>query len=226
MQLPDYWLPRPEAPLDEVTRQAFDALIDAALARADGPLLDYALPAPKWQFLCYAAEARGLALHGSGNPAIARFEPRASQDLSEFGRQTAVYAAADGIWSMFFAVVDRARFPLTVSNACIRLAGPDGAVLGPFYHFSVSRPYLPQRPWRAGTVYLLPRETFIQQPSLPFGDFEVLIAQLASLVAVRPVARLAVGPEDFPFLDRVRAHDDERLAEYSEALQTGRPWPE
>jgi hypothetical protein len=95
MQLPDYWLPRPAALLDSATRAAFDALLSAAAAGAPGAPIDYRLAAPKWQFLCYAAEQGGLALHGSSDLSIDRFEPRRAADLNEFGAQEAVYAASD-----------------------------------------------------------------------------------------------------------------------------------
>jgi hypothetical protein len=92
--------------------------------------------------------------------------------------------------------------------------------------FSISRSALPNRPWRSGTVYVLRGDTFELQPPLRFGEFEVRIPQLASLVPVRPIARVAVEPEDFPFLADIRAHHDDRLAEYAHALETGAPWPE
>ena len=47
----------------------------------------------------------------------------------------------------------------------------------------------------------------------------------ASFEYVRPLAKLAVAPEDFPFLQQIRGHDDERLQDYATALQTGSPWP-
>jgi hypothetical protein len=75
-------------------------------------------------------------------------------------------------------------------------------------------------------VYVLPGDSFTLQPPLSFGEYEVRIPQLASLVAVRPVARVAVDPADFPFLSDIRGHDDDRLAEYARALETGAPWPE
>jgi hypothetical protein len=92
--------------------------------------------------------------------------------------------------------------------------------------FSVSRHLLPQRPWRTGWVYLLPPDTFVTQPPLPFGPYEVRIPQLASFEAVTPIARLEVAPEDFAFLAAIRGHDDARLAEYAQAMSTGAPWPD
>ena len=224
MMLPDYWLTRPNQNFDEGTQNAFDELLDTTL-RIDGcPTIQFTLPWPKWQFLCHIADQYDIALHGSGDPNIALFEPRQSNDLSEFGNQKAVYAASDGLWAMFFAIVDRARV-MSVTNACVRLADATGNLHGPYYVFSVSQAALPNRPWRTGTVYFLPRSTFTFQPPIPFGPNEVHIAQLASLVPVQPLAKLTVTPEDFPFLMQIRGHDDQRLQEYATALQTGAPWP-
>ena len=224
MQLPDYWLTRPALPSDPATLAAFDRLVAEAQAHPGAPL-DYQLSAPRWQFLCHAAEQHNLALHGSADAQITVFEPRQSNDLNEFGNRKAVYAAADGIWAMFFAVIDRSRVQ-SITNGCMRLSGPDGKVSEPYYIFSVSQEGLAQKPWRRGSVYLLPRETFVEQAPMPFGEYQVHIAQLASLEPVTPLARLEVTPEDFPFLAQVRRHDHARLEEYARALQTGAPWPE
>jgi hypothetical protein len=42
---------------------------------------------------------------------------------------------------------------------------------------------------------------------------------------MRPLAKLRVSPSDFPFLSQMLAHDDDRLAEYAQAMQQGAPWP-
>ena len=140
-------------------------------------------PAPKWQFLCYAAEQHHLALHDSGSPQIEVFEPRQSNDLKEFGSRKAVYAAADGIWAMFFAIVDRERFHLSLNNACIRNADRLGHLSPPRYVFSVSRAALAQR-------HRLPAAARNLHPAapLPFGEVELRIPQLASLEPVVPLA--------------------------------------
>jgi hypothetical protein len=181
-------------------------------------------PGPKWQFLCHLADQRDIALHGSGDANISLFEPRQSNDLNDFGNQKAIYAASDGLWAMFFAIVDRERV-MSITNACIRVTDETGNLHGPYYVFSVSQTALPGQPWRTGTVYLLPRETFAVQPSFAFGANQVHIAQLASFVPVQPLAKLTVTPTDFPFLSHIRGHDDNRLQEYAAALQTGSPWP-
>jgi hypothetical protein len=155
-----------------------------------------------------------------------RFEPRQSNDLNEFGNQKAVYASSDGVWAMFFAIVDRVGYGMTITNACIRLKAPDEKIDGPFYYFSLSQQFLHQKPWKGGTIYLLPPGPFMIQPPMQFGEYEVLIAQLASLEEVHPLARLPVTPDDFPFLAEIRGHDDNRLQEVADALGTGAPLPE
>src|SRR5262245_9110455 len=94
---------------------------------------------------------------------------------------------------------------------------------GPFYVFSISQSALPTQPWRTGTLYLLPRRTFTLQQPIAFGSYQVHIAQLASFGPLQPLAKLAVTPDNIPFVMDIRGHDDERLEEYATALQTGAP---
>jgi hypothetical protein len=110
-------------------------------------------------------------------------------------------------------------------NACIWVTYPDGHEAGPLYLFSVSRHAQPLHPYVTGMIYLLPAETFKPEPVMPFGEFRIRSAQLASPVAVKPLAKLTVEPADFPFLAQMRAHDDDRLAEYSQAIITRSAWP-
>ena len=225
MLLPDYWLPRPRVSVDMSMQGAFDDLFNTAL-RSDGcPAIQFAVPWPKWQFLCHVADQHHIALHGSGDPNIARFEPRQAHDLTTFGNQKAVSAASDGLWAMFFAIVDRERVR-SLTNACIRLADETNTLHGPYYVFSVSQSARAREPWRSGTVYLLPRKTFTAQPPIAFGRHEVHSAQLASFAPVQPFAKITVAPTDFPFLEQIRGHDDERLQDYATALQTGGAWPQ
>ena len=226
MMLPDYWLQRPNIDIDSQTRSDFDRLFARVKASVTNTRIEYTLPAPKWQFLCYLADEHGVVLHGTGDPHIQVFEPRPSNDLNEFGAQTAVYAAGDGLWAMFFAILDRERYSMSTSNACIRLVDEAGHVSEPRYVFSISQTALRQQPWRKGVVYLVPGDKFVNQPSLRFGPYEVRIPQLASLTPVKPFAQLEVAPEDFPFLKKIRGIDDTRLSEYGQAMQTGAPWPE
>ena len=92
-------------------------------------------------------------------------------------------------------------------NGCSRWRRPDGTWSDPYYYFSINADTLPQQPWRAGTVYILPRAGFEPQPEASLRGARVSIAQWASLVSVRPLARLPVGAADFPFLAQIHGHD-------------------
>ena len=227
--LPDYWIERPPMSLDRPTRAAIDEFLSESAA-PDGLLdVDAMLEGRgvrPWTFLCGLADRRRIAFHGTGDSDIESFEPRQPIDFAPFGDQKAVFATSDPIWAMFYAIVDRDRYRITLNNGCIALLDADGGPGVPHYYFSISRGALEQRPWRTGFLYLLPSEGFVEQPSGPFGGHVARVPQLASPVAVTPFARLRVAPDDFPFLAHIRGHDDERLAEYAEAVMAAAPWPD
>jgi hypothetical protein len=223
--LPDYWIERPPLGLSDATRSAIDAFLEDRQLEVDTVVRENG-DVSTWEFLCGIAARREIAFHGTGDPNIDSFEPRKPIDFAPFGDQKAVFATSDPIWAMFYAIVDRDRYGLTLNNGCIMLMDSEGRPGPPHYYFSVSRDALPQRPWRTGYVYFLPAQTFVDQPSGPYAGHTARVPQLASPVAVRPFARLEVAPSDFPFLPHIRGHDDERLAEYAEAVMAAAPWPE
>jgi hypothetical protein len=212
----DHWSFRPGDPPDAATRAEFDRLLDAALEA--GGRVDYRLAAPKWQWLCHVADRGDLVLHGSNNPAIDRFEPRQSDDRAEFGNRTAVYAATDGIWPIYFAIVDRRDGPASLLNSCQRFEEPDGSLTEPHYFFSVNT----GARLGPGTVYLLPAAGF--EAEAPYGERgrPVHTAQVARLEPVVPRARLAVGPADFPV--PIHRHDHAALLARIDADPGGFPW--
>jgi hypothetical protein len=197
-----------DAPLD----------VDALLRGRDGVI--------PWQLLAGVAERRRTAFHGTGNDGIKSFEPRRPIDYAPFGDQQAVFATSDPIWAMFYAIVDRDRYEITLNNGCIFVLDSDGEAGVPHYYFSISRDALQKRPWRNGYVYLLPADTFVEQPPGEYGGHSARVPQLASPVAVTPLARLRIAPADFPFLEQIRGHEDERLAEYAQAVMAAAPWPD
>ncbi len=213
-------MPRPGPAPDAATRAEFDRVLDQAVLAGAEEFIDYRMAAPKWQFLCHAADRGGHVLHGTGNPDIAMFEPRQSNDVDDFGNRRAVYAASDGPWPMYFAILDRDRYDMGLTNACIQPVGAGGS----YYFFSISQSALDQQPWRDGVVYLLPADTFETQTSVMDGDQEIRIAQVASLAPVRPAAKLWIGPRDFPFLQAIRGHDNDVLLARAAADPAGFPW--
>ena len=119
-------MPRPGPAPDAATRAEFDRVLDEAVLAGPDQFIDYRMAAPKWQFLCYAADRGGFVLHGTGNPDIATFEPRQSNDVDAFGNRCAVYAASDGLWPMYFAILDRDRYDMGLTNASIQRSGWKG----------------------------------------------------------------------------------------------------
>lgn len=217
-----YWLSRPGPEPDAAARAEFDALLAAALAAGPGTAIDYRLAAPKWQFLCHVADHGGAVLHGSSDPDITRFEPRQSNDIAEFGNRRAVYAAADGLWALFFAILDRPRHRMSLTNSCFRVLGEDGSVSEPYYYFAVNNEVLEQDQLGPGTVYLLPADGFEREPAYVEGGRRVLTAQAASVEPVEPLAKLAVEPADFPL--RIRGYDLATQLTRVEADPGGFPW--
>jgi hypothetical protein len=219
-EMPAYWSTRPGPAPDAATRAAFDRVLAEAL-RAGGEI-DYRLDAPRWQFLCHVADRGDLVLHGSGHPGIECFEPRQSNDVAEFGNRAAVYAAADGIWPMFFAILDRPRHRMSLTNSCMRVERPDGTLSEPYYFFSVNAEVLAEDQFSPGTVYLLPATGFQREAPYDEGGRRVHTAQAASLEPVRPVARIAVERADFPL--PIRGHHYPTQAARIEADPHGFPW--
>lgn len=224
MLVPPYFSPRPAPDPDPDTIAAFEQLFAETVRRGAGTTIEYTLPAPRWQFLSYLCDHKPILLHGSGRADIQEFEPRQSNDIKEFGNRRAVYAASDGIWPIYFAVMDRDGGVTSLVNACVRVLGADGSRSGPYYFFSINADALPRRPWRHGTIYLLPRHTFEQQAPQPYRGIQLDIAQWASLVPVRPLARLPVAPGDFPFLEQLHAHDPRVVQERAARDPDGFPW--
>lgn len=225
MLFPDYWLARPK--VDLPSERDLEPLYQAALS-AEGGWLEPPPDLPKWAFLTWLAEEKELLLHGSGVPDLTLFEPRTPKDRSpdDFSKQIAVFAASDGIWAIVYAVLDRANYPLGFSNGALQRQLP-GGLTDMHYYFSVTAPELQQRPWREGTVYLLPKDRFVQMPPYELGALgTILEPHWASSEAVRPAAKLRVSPEDFPFLQQVRSHDDATVQARVARDPEGFPWLE
>jgi hypothetical protein len=217
-------LSRPPLAADPEAAAAFDALYDATLEDGSGAPIDYTLPWPRWQFIAHISDTRGVVVHGSQNTGIELFEPRKSNDAHPFGDRAAVFGSSDGLWSMYYAILDRTTHPMLLLNAACRLEDADGAMSDPLYFFSISDAALAQRPYAPGMIYFLPGEGFEAMPPEMTGSTRIHIAQYASLSPVRPLARIAVAPEDFPFLEQMRGHDDETVLRRIKANPDGFPW--
>jgi hypothetical protein len=190
----------PEAAPDTEREAAFERLW-TSVDRQQAAELEYTLTYPKHEFLQYIAEHQLAVMHGSNDASIDVLTPiRRTIDARASHSGSAVFACADGVWPLHYAVLDRAAYQGTLRNDARMIRDVSG-VLRRGYFFSVNS----TARWRDGTVYLLPPSTFRR-----LGDETSL--EWTSNVAVRPIAKLAVGPSDFPYPGAIRKHDDGPVA--------------
>lgn len=222
--IPEYWLKRPEYEWVLEQKEELETIWQKFLETPGIPWIEN-LPVPKWVFLCWLAEEKNVLLHGSSNPDISLFEPREpdAKDDDEFSQQTAVFAASDGIWPMFYAILDRENFKVRLLNGALRFELPEG-LSDVRYFFSVSQESLELYPWREGTMYILPNNGFVLQPPHQLGNFTIHELHWANLNSVRPLAKIKISPDDFPFLSQVRGHDNVVVQVRSRANPSGFPW--
>lgn len=224
MEARDFLLPRPPLDLSPEKRRAFN---DVWQAVSRGGFIDYQLPYPKWQFLSYICDSRDLVLHGSARKDIDTVEPRQANDIRAFSNQQAIYATTDGIWVIYFAILDRQEYPgLSLFNSCLQVRLSADQLSDPLYFFSITHSVLVQGPWCEGAVYILPRQSFKQEASQQAQGMEIVFPHWISASPAYPLGRLRVGPDDFPFLSQVHGHNDEKLVELAKARPDGFPWPE
>lgn len=155
-----------------------------------------------------------VIFHGSNNRDLTELTPiRRSMELMNLagrGNLGSVYGTHDGLWSMFFAVVDRSRLRGSIRNGVVRhFASSDDWI--DLYHFSVHHEMLGLRPFTTGALYLMPRDQFERVALYPGGPPS---NEWSCPRAVNPLARLIVRPEDFPFLDEIGGHDDGPLIDF------------
>jgi len=224
MEAQSFLSSRPPLDLTPAKRAAFEDLWQSTPA---GGLVDYHLPYPKWQYLSYLCETRELVLHGSQNQSIDIVEPRQANDKKAFSNQRTIYATTDGIWVIYFAILDRRKYPeMSLFNSCLRARIAANYFSDPMYFFSITHSVLLQKPWCEGTIYILPRQSFEQEAPQQVQGMEIVFPHWISTLPAKPVARLCVGPQDFPFLAQIHGHNDGKLVQLATADPGGFPWPE
>jgi hypothetical protein len=208
---PAHYLEAPDLELDPRKRATFDAMYQAALDQGPNSIIDYRADYPKHEFLAYLVKHKDVLLHGSNNGGISVLKPKWQTDY--LGKPVkAIFATPDGIWPMFFAILDREVYQGSLRNGCFWVHDPEGDP-HKCYHFSINAAALPHEPRTDGTIYVVPRDSFRRGRDLADQPLE----EWTSTEPVRPLARLPVRPEDFPFLRQVEGHDEATLARLERA---------
>lgn len=194
-------------PLPSLPPLAVDAETEAAFARtADALLAGEAadVPVPRIDFLRWLAENRSVVFHGSPLGDLSELSTeRQSRDTTAWGDQTAVYASSDPVWAVYFACLRRDGAWTGTRNGS--MGRPGGPLYPRRYFFAHNRGSAAPDRFGPGTVYLLPPDSFVADAPLA-GVVDT--AHLVSRTPVRPIARVDVTADDFPFRDRIAYYRD------------------
>ncbi|MFD0674912.1 hypothetical protein [Cohnella sp. GCM10027633] len=158
----------------------------------------YSSELPKSRFIDYLIQEKSFVAHGSNRMNIERFEPR-EQTLYNGELVNAVFATKDGVWPMFYAILDRSKVVGNFRNGCLRTANDTR-----HYFFSLTKKTIAQNPWICGTIYLLSSDTFERT-----HKSRVYFDEWISRQEAKPVLRLEVSAEDFEYRDKISAHKPE-----------------
>jgi hypothetical protein len=176
--------------------QAYNRMYDAAIEGQAA--IAYNGKFPKYRFIQYISETRNVLLHGSNHKQIEQFEPR-QQTLYDGQLTEAVFATKDGIWPVFYAILNKSKVIKNFRNGSIRHVKSNRN-----YHFySIDQASDHQDLWLSGAIYFLEDKTFTGTTGtvLSFNEW-------TSVVAVRPITKLEVDPSDFYYLHHVSIHND------------------
>ncbi|MED1204109.1 hypothetical protein [Heyndrickxia acidicola] len=183
-----------EIPLTQDAIVEFDRLYQKLIESGESTLSSHSSSYPIYMFLNYIIEKKAVLIHGSNHPEITSFEPRESALFS--GKPIkAVFASSDGIWSLFFAVVNRNAVH-SLRNLCISIPARKGVKR--YYYFSIDQGSN-HDVWTKGTIYVLPKKLFKQ------GGIK---NEWVCEQEVKPLAKIKVIPKDFPFLKKVSRHKE------------------
>ena len=91
--------------------------------------------------------AKGRCILGGAMGSEARAR---GADLAGLVRR-AIYATTDGLWVIYFAILDRHEHPeVSLFNTCLQARVAADEWSDPVYFYSITHSVLLQRPWREG----------------------------------------------------------------------------
>jgi hypothetical protein len=206
----DACLPAPDLNLHPAAVQAFEALYQSTLSTGTASEVSYTLPYPKYLFLEYLVQQHTVMLHGSPLHDLQVLKPiRHTRDSREFGDQAAIYSTQDSLWAMFFALLNKSELQGPIMNGAIHLQSDEGDIIRRYF-YCVDAGSLTRGPWHPGAIYIMPGDGFDADPDhqgATNGSYTMLCTHWLKRSEVQPLARLAVVPQDFPFLNQVWGYD-------------------
>ena len=120
------FLPAPVLKMDEGKRKDFEEIYEGLESRENPKEMDYRCLYPKVDFLCYLALEKDVLFHGSKRFGMEELQPKKQTDWN--GRlMEAVFASGDGIWPLFFAIIDQQQYRGLLRNGCFVIEG-DGSL--------------------------------------------------------------------------------------------------
>lgn len=193
-----------QAPVSVVTpqqRAVFDSLFVDMCTKGNSGITVHSGEYPKCEFLSFIVREKNVLLHGSPQPDLEVMLPKQQTDCGGRNR-VAVFASGDGIWPIFFAIVNRTDYRGSFRNGCFVIDGKSG-LQKRFYFFSLNAQYRGSDIWQEGTLYILPKEGFT-----PTGRGLVHFDEWCNPRPVVPLAKMHVSAQDFPFLRDITWHDE------------------
>ncbi len=195
------------ARLPSLPPPAVDPEAEARFAVAADALLGgeaIAVPEPRLDFLRWLAQSRPVVFHGSPRDDLRELSTeRQSRDATAWGNQQAVYASTDPVWAIYFACLRRDGGWKGTKNGSMGQAG--GPLYPRRYFFLHNRGSASPDRFGPGSLYLLSPRGFVADEPLA-GAIDT--AHLVSHEPVKPLTRLDVTPDDFPFADRIGYYRD------------------
>lgn len=181
-------------PFSTIENENFETIYSKAIQ--NNGVVDYQSNFPKYRFIDYLIQKKNFVVHGSNNKNINQFETR-EQTLFNGQMVNAIFATKDGVWPIFYAILDRSKLVRNFRNGCIKSSNSKR-----YYFFSLTKETIDSDPWTTGMIYFLSSERFERS-----SQSKVYFDEWISKEVVKPVIKLVVGKEDFEYIDKISIHN-------------------
>lgn len=195
------FLPVPKNNQTQVAYRFIEEQFLSKNGEQDIPVLEIPESISKVDLLVCMERENKLLFHGTNQGEIELLNP-VNQENYRGEKINAVFASGDPIWAMFFAILDRDGYHGSLRNGSFILECA-GGYQERFYFFSISEAMVANHPWKTGTVYITPRDSFTQT-----NTGMIRFDEWASEKPVIPLSKIDISPGDFPFFNRVSAHNE------------------